>query len=81
MSPYDSSYMHLPPVRLPISQGSVSDYLRSMGSPTLNELSAVNLILEPTMAALAHIHSLGMIHRSAGQPLVYGRINTPCMRA
>ena len=57
----------------------MSDYLRSTGSPTLHELSAVNLVLEPTMAALAHIHSLGMIHRLAGQPPENGRINTPCL--
>ncbi len=43
-------------------QGNVWTFMASMGGH-LDERSAVPLVLEPTMSALAHIHSLGVIHR------------------
>jgi aurora kinase len=43
-------------------QGNVFTFLQQHGG-RLPEHVAVPMVLEPTMSALAYIHSLGMIHR------------------
>ena len=50
------------PPSLPPRQGNVFTFLQQNGG-RLPEHVTVPMVLEPTMSALAYIHSLGMIHR------------------
>lgn len=54
--------LKLGPTRPTPTQGNVFTFLQQQGG-RLPEAVAVPMILEPTMSALAYIHSIGMIHR------------------